>query len=96
MCFKYWFTKNEIIPERESSFLELLSRHEEFAFTYNGVGYEIVYGREHANGDIRLLFFLCKSEPGTLLRSFDDWTDFLKNGTIEEKRVFDILDEIKV
>lgn len=39
------------MSESDSIFLELLDRHDEFVFVYNGIKYEIVNGDEYGEGE---------------------------------------------
>lgn len=64
-------------------FVDLLIHNEEFAFTYEGVAYEIVY-------DPKLCLYLMDSERGTLLQSFNSHEDFMNRASINGKKVSEI------
>lgn len=77
------------------SFLELLSCHDEFVFNYNGIKYEIVNGDEDGLGS-GISLYLSDSGLGKFIKSFNDKNDFLNNGRIDGKKIFDIINEIEV
>ena len=85
------------MSEKKSYFLELLDRHDEFVFTYNGVAYEIVNGNEYGNGPGISLYLSNNPFPyGTFIQSFSSKDDFLINGNLEGKNILAILNDIKV
>ena len=83
------------MSEVNPTFLELLDWHDEFAFIYNGIKYEIVNGDEYGIG-AGISLYLSDDKYGTFIRSFADKDDFLKNGKIEGKSIVEILNKIKV
>lgn len=83
------------MSESDSTFLELLDRHDEFVFVYNGIKYEIVNGDEYGEGE-GISLYLSDDSYGTFIQSFISKDDFLKNAKMEGKDILRILDEIKV
>ena len=79
-----------VVGGKMATFLELMDWNDEFVFRHNEKKYEIISDEKG-----RSIYF-CNCEKGTLIQSFENGEELLKNGIIDGKKICDIVNEIRI